>query len=128
MLHVIMSRANQSIKFWGCKTVIVCIFSLCSSLTGWVVFLVLQSVVLTLCVFLVLQFGFLTLFVFLVLQFGFLTLFVAAFPLGPLFALINNILEIRFDAVKFTTQLRRPMAERVPDIGKVHIDKSHSLV
>lgn len=106
-------------------------------------FLVLQLVVLTLCVFLVLQFGFLTLFVFLVLQlnigfitvfvflvlqFGFLTLFVAAFPLGPLFALINNILEIRFDAVKFTTQLRRPMAERVPDIGKVHIDKSHSLV
>lgn len=52
-----------------------------------------------------------------ILQFGFLTLFVAAFPLGPLFALINNILEIRFDAVKFTTQLRRPMAERVPDIG-----------
>ncbi|XP_062591688.1 anoctamin-1-like isoform X2 [Saccostrea cucullata] len=52
-----------------------------------------------------------------ILQFGFLTLFVAAFPLGPLFALINNILEIRFDAVKFTTQLRRPMAERIPDIG-----------
>ncbi|XP_078330446.1 anoctamin-1-like isoform X5 [Crassostrea virginica] len=52
-----------------------------------------------------------------VLQFGFLTLFVAAFPLGPLFALINNILEIRFDAVKFTTELRRPMAERIPDIG-----------
>lgn len=70
--------------------------------------------------FLILQWiiGFLTLFVFPVLQFGFLTLFVAAFPLGPLFALINNILEIRFDAVKFTTQLRRPMAERVPDIGK----------
>lgn len=40
-----MSRANQSIKFWGCKTVIVCILSLCSSLTGWVVFLVLQLVV-----------------------------------------------------------------------------------
>lgn len=91
-----------------------------SSPTVWVpdsVFLVLQ-----------LNIGFITLFVFLVLQFGFLTLFVAAFPLGPLFALINNILEIRFDAVKFTTQLRRPMAERVPDIGKLHIDKSHSLV
>lgn len=83
---------------------------------------------LTVFLFLVLQIKFPTLFVFSVLQFGFLTLFVAAFPLGPLFALINNILEIRFDAVKFTTELRRPMAERVPDIGKVHIEKSHSLV
>lgn len=87
----------------------------------------LQFGFLTLFVFLVLQLN-ITLFVVLVLQFGFLTLFVAAFPLGPLFALINNILEIRFDAVKFTTELRRPMAERVPDIGKVHIEKSHSLV
>ncbi|KAK3096553.1 hypothetical protein FSP39_001223 [Pinctada imbricata] len=52
-----------------------------------------------------------------VLQFGFLTIFVAAFPLGPLFALINNILEIRFDAIKFITQLRRPLAQRLPDIG-----------
>ena len=30
-----------------------------------------------------------------VIQFGFITIFVAAFPLAPLFALINNILEIR---------------------------------
>ncbi|XP_060085778.1 anoctamin-1-like isoform X2 [Ylistrum balloti] len=52
-----------------------------------------------------------------VLQFGFLTLFVAAFPLGPLFALLNNLLEIRFDAAKFITHLRRPLAERTPNIG-----------
>ena len=30
-----------------------------------------------------------------VIQFGSITIFVAAFPLAPLFALINNILEIR---------------------------------
>ncbi|GIX67075.1 anoctamin-4 [Caerostris extrusa] len=30
-----------------------------------------------------------------VIQFGFVTLFVAAFPLAPLFALLNNIVEIR---------------------------------
>lgn len=53
-----------------------------------------------------------------VLQFGFLTIFVAAFPLGPLFALLNNVIEIRCDANKFVTQLRRPMAQRSADIGK----------
>ncbi|XP_078583555.1 anoctamin-4-like isoform X6 [Branchiostoma floridae x Branchiostoma japonicum] len=52
-----------------------------------------------------------------VIQFGFVTLFVAAFPLAPLFALINNILEIRLDAYKFVTQYRRPMAARAQDIG-----------
>lgn len=30
-----------------------------------------------------------------VLQFGFITIFVAAFPLAPLFAMINNWTEIR---------------------------------
>lgn len=52
-----------------------------------------------------------------VLQFGFITLFVAAFPLAPLFALLNNILEIRVDSNKFVTQLRRPLARRAEDIG-----------
>ena len=36
----------------------------------------------------------------LAIQYGFITLFVAAFPLAPLFALINNVLEIRLDATK----------------------------
>ena len=36
----------------------------------------------------------------LAIQYGFITLFVAAFPLAPLFALINNIFEIRLDARK----------------------------
>ncbi|KAF8792767.1 Anoctamin-4 like protein [Argiope bruennichi] len=52
-----------------------------------------------------------------VIQFGFVTLFVAAFPLAPLFALLNNIVEIRLDAYKYVTQLRRPLSARVPNIG-----------
>ncbi|KAM4018361.1 anoctamin-3 isoform 2-T2 [Anomaloglossus baeobatrachus] len=52
-----------------------------------------------------------------VIQFGFTTIFVAAFPLAPLLALLNNIIEIRLDAYKFVTQWRRPMPARATDIG-----------
>ncbi|KAJ0181435.1 hypothetical protein K1T71_003520 [Dendrolimus kikuchii] len=52
-----------------------------------------------------------------VLQYGFVTIFVAAFPLAPLFALINNVLEMRLDAKKFLTCYRRPVPQRVNDIG-----------
>nr|8QZC_A Chain A, Anoctamin-1 [Mus musculus]8QZC_B Chain B, Anoctamin-1 [Mus musculus] len=52
-----------------------------------------------------------------IIQFGFVTLFVASFPLAPLFALLNNIVEIRLDAKKFVTELRRPVAIRAKDIG-----------
>uniref|UniRef100_A0A7N6BRG6 Anoctamin n=1 Tax=Anabas testudineus TaxID=64144 RepID=A0A7N6BRG6_ANATE len=52
-----------------------------------------------------------------VIQFGFITLFVASFPLAPLLALFNNILEIRVDAWKFTTQFRRPVAAKARSIG-----------
>lgn len=55
--------------------------------------------------------------VFSVVQFGFITLFVASFPLAPLLALFNNILEIRVDAWKFTTQFRRPVASKARNIG-----------
>ncbi|CAK9298490.1 unnamed protein product [Gordionus sp. m RMFG-2023] len=51
------------------------------------------------------------------IQFGFTTMFVAAFPLAPLFSLINNIIEIRLDAFKFVTQFRRSIALRAQDIG-----------
>lgn len=53
-----------------------------------------------------------------VIQYGFVTIFVAAFPLAPLFALINNIIEIRLDAYKFVTQWKRPLAVRAQDIGR----------
>ncbi|XP_014671178.1 PREDICTED: anoctamin-4-like [Priapulus caudatus] len=52
-----------------------------------------------------------------VIQYGFITLFVAAFPLAPLFALLNNIMEIRIDAYKYTVEYRRPLAARAQDIG-----------
>ena len=52
-----------------------------------------------------------------VLQFGFVTIFVAAFPLAPFFALINNWVEIRLDSQKLVTETRRPLAERAQDIG-----------
>uniref|UniRef100_A0A1I8HU17 Anoctamin n=1 Tax=Macrostomum lignano TaxID=282301 RepID=A0A1I8HU17_9PLAT len=52
-----------------------------------------------------------------VLQFGFITIFVAAFPLAPLFALLNNWLEIRLDAGKLVRDTRRPVSERAQGIG-----------
>ena len=51
------------------------------------------------------------------IQYGFVTLFVAAFPLAPFFALVNNIIEIRLDAYKLITTSRRPLAQRAQDIG-----------
>jgi len=41
----------------------------------------------------------------------------AAFPLAPVFAVINNIIEIRIDAKKFLCQYRRPIAIRASSIG-----------
>ncbi|KAG0203782.1 hypothetical protein BGX28_004062 [Mortierella sp. GBA30] len=53
----------------------------------------------------------------LVIQFGFCTLFIIAFPVAPIFALLNNVLEIRVDAYKLLTQHRRPIAQGAQDIG-----------
>ncbi|CAF1280566.1 unnamed protein product [Adineta steineri] len=52
-----------------------------------------------------------------VLQFGFITIFVAAFPIAPLFALLNNWIEIRLDARKLICETRRPIAFRSSTIG-----------
>ena len=52
------------------------------------------------------------------IQYGFVTVFVAAFPLAPLFALLNNWVEIRLDAHKYVNVLRRPISERAQDIGR----------
>ncbi|NWY42851.1 ANO2 protein, partial [Sylvia atricapilla] len=52
-----------------------------------------------------------------IIQFGFVTLFVASFPLAPVFALLNNVIEVRLDAKKFVTELRRPDTVREKDIG-----------
>lgn len=44
-------------------------------------------------------------------------MFIAAFPLGPLFAFMNAIVEIRVDAINFVSQFRRPDSTRAEDIG-----------
>ncbi|ETE57629.1 hypothetical protein L345_16653, partial [Ophiophagus hannah] len=51
-----------------------------------------------------------------IIQFGFVTLFVASFPLAPVFALLNNVIEVRLDAKKFVAELRRPDTVRAKDI------------
>lgn len=55
-----------------------------------------------------------------VIQFSFTTIFVAAFPLAPLLALINNIIEIRLDAIKMVTLERRMIPKKTNDIGEGH--------
>uniref|UniRef100_A0A3B4BQ62 Anoctamin n=1 Tax=Pygocentrus nattereri TaxID=42514 RepID=A0A3B4BQ62_PYGNA len=52
-----------------------------------------------------------------VLQFSFTTIFVAAFPLAPLLALLNNIIEIRLDAIKMVSLERRLIPKKTNDIG-----------
>ncbi|KAG7315144.1 hypothetical protein KOW79_021232 [Hemibagrus wyckioides] len=52
-----------------------------------------------------------------VIQFSFTTIFVAAFPLAPLLALINNIFEIRLDAIKMLRMERRLVPKKTNDIG-----------
>ncbi|KAG9299480.1 hypothetical protein G9A89_009433 [Geosiphon pyriformis] len=52
-----------------------------------------------------------------VVQYGFISLFTAAFPLAPFFAWINNISEIRMDALKFIQSLQRPVGYQAQDLG-----------
>ncbi|XP_066556911.1 anoctamin-9 isoform X2 [Amia ocellicauda] len=52
-----------------------------------------------------------------VMQFSFTTIFVAAFPLAPLLALINNVLEIRLDAIKMVSLERRLVPKKTNNIG-----------
>lgn len=37
--------------------------------------------------------------------------------MAPLFALVNNWVEVRLDAQKFVCEYRRPVSERAQDIG-----------
>jgi len=52
-----------------------------------------------------------------VIQFGYVTLFAAAFPLGPLLALINNFIELRTDGYAFLITSQRPHFQGAKDIG-----------
>ncbi|XP_048339356.1 anoctamin-9 [Sphaerodactylus townsendi] len=51
------------------------------------------------------------------IQYSFTTIFVAAFPLAPLLAFINNLIEIRYDAIKMMTLQRRMVPRKAKDIG-----------
>jgi len=52
-----------------------------------------------------------------VIMYGYLLLFVIAFPLGPLIVVINNLLEVRLDAMKLNKFARRPLPRGAADIG-----------
>ncbi|NWX35475.1 ANO9 protein, partial [Notiomystis cincta] len=52
-----------------------------------------------------------------VIQYSFTTIFVAAFPLAPLLALFNNIIEIHMDAIKMMRLRRRMVPRKAKDIG-----------
>ncbi|NXI90623.1 ANO9 protein, partial [Psophia crepitans] len=52
-----------------------------------------------------------------VIQYSFTTIFVAAFPLAPLLAFFNNLLEIRLDAIKMMRLSRRMVPRKANDIG-----------
>ncbi|GAU87848.1 hypothetical protein RvY_00644 [Ramazzottius varieornatus] len=51
------------------------------------------------------------------LQFGFCFLFSSVFPIAPLFALINNLVEVRGDGFKLCNIMQRPFARPASDIG-----------
>jgi anoctamin-10 len=52
-----------------------------------------------------------------VTQFGYVTIWSIVWPLAPIFALINNYVELRADAVKICKHVRRPVGDRVETIG-----------
>nr|XP_020844660.1 anoctamin-7 [Phascolarctos cinereus]XP_020844661.1 anoctamin-7 [Phascolarctos cinereus]XP_020844662.1 anoctamin-7 [Phascolarctos cinereus]XP_020844663.1 anoctamin-7 [Phascolarctos cinereus]XP_020844664.1 anoctamin-7 [Phascolarctos cinereus] len=51
------------------------------------------------------------------IEFGFITIFVAACPLAPLFALLNNRLEMHLHAHKFVQRYRCPVAQKAHSVG-----------
>ena len=53
-----------------------------------------------------------------VVQYGFVTLFVVAFPLTPVLALANNVLELHVDSIKLCFGFRRPYPYPGESIGQ----------
>ena len=53
----------------------------------------------------------------LIIQFGYMTFFATNFPLVPLLALLNNMVELRSDAIKLCYYHQRPMSERGEGMG-----------
>ncbi|KAG9306899.1 hypothetical protein G9A89_002568 [Geosiphon pyriformis] len=53
----------------------------------------------------------------LITQYGYVSLFSPAWPLAPVFALLNNWVELRSDAIKLCVHTRRPIPARADSIG-----------
>lgn len=51
------------------------------------------------------------------IQFGYVSFFSLAFPLAPLLALVNNVVELRTDAFKLCHAKQRPIAHKASGIG-----------
>ncbi|KAI9029356.1 calcium-activated chloride channel-domain-containing protein [Hyaloraphidium curvatum] len=56
----------------------------------------------------------------LVSQFGYVAMFALGLPLGVVFSLVNNFLELRGDLYKLIAHLRRPIPVRVESPGQWH--------
>lgn len=52
-----------------------------------------------------------------VTQFGYVTVWSIVWPLAPVFAFLNNYVELRSDALKLSKHVRRPVGDRVETIG-----------
>ncbi|KAI0046519.1 DUF590-domain-containing protein [Auriscalpium vulgare] len=52
-----------------------------------------------------------------VTQFGYVALWSTIWPLAPVMALVNNVLELRSDAFKIVSHCRRPLPKRTDTIG-----------
>jgi len=52
-----------------------------------------------------------------IIQYGYITLFAAAFPLAPLLALFNNVIEMHTDSFKWLTSYNKPFHRATDDIG-----------
>ncbi|CAG8437654.1 6234_t:CDS:2 [Acaulospora colombiana] len=50
-------------------------------------------------------------------QYGYVSLFSVIWPLTPVFAFINNLIELRSDAIKLCVHTRRPIPSRADSIG-----------
>ena len=55
------------------------------------------------------------------LQFGHVFLFSSVYPLAAMFALINNVLELKLDSYKLCKLMRKPTPRGVRDIGAFYL-------
>lgn len=59
------------------------------------------------------------------IQFGYVFLFSSVYPVAAVWALLNNVVEIRADAFKLCKVFQRPMSRKVKDIGAWQVNVSY---